>query len=133
MRHISDSTYNRIFYINKYSMWFLVAEIILNSQIFLCINIYHVLKSTHPWTFKLFTSFKLSQVSILNEFVWHAISFFLDIYEGVGLLGSKVTLRYLLPLLRDCQSLSKEKKFYHWELNFKIVVISFCSWKDPEI
>lgn len=64
MRHVSDSTYNRTLYVNKYSMCSLVAEIILSSQIFHCVNIYHVFKSTHPWTFKLFTSFKLSQVSI---------------------------------------------------------------------
>lgn len=46
----------------------------------------------------------------MNEFVWHAISFFLDIYEEVGLLGPKVALRYLLPLERLPDSFQKKKK-----------------------
>lgn len=81
-------------------------------------NYLHLL-NYHKWAF-------------VNDFVWHAISFFLAIYEGEGLLGPEVALRYLLPLERLSDSFKKKKNktLYHTlSLNFKIVVIFFVLGK----
>lgn len=87
-------------------MWSFVSEIILSPQIFRCMDVYRDLNSTHLYTFTLSTLFKLSGMeqsrAFVNVFVQRALSFFLDIYVGVVLLGPKVIMFYLL---RNCQTL----------------------------